>query len=70
MAKVPSERLDEIYTIIREFILASHYSPTVREIGELAGIPSTSHVNYYLNKLVADGRIRRERGMARCIQLA
>lgn len=45
------------------------YPPTRRELGDLAGLSSTSVVSYYLEKLEARGLIRWARGVARGISI-
>jgi len=45
------------------------YPPTHRELGDLAGLSSTSVVAYYLEKLEARGLIRWARGVARGISI-
>jgi repressor LexA len=54
---------------IRDFRNRRGYPPTVREIGEAAGISSTSVVDYNLNVLEKAGRIRRDREISRGIEL-
>lgn len=46
---------EEILTIIIEYIEKYGYPPTVREIGELAGLKSTCSVKYHLDRMIADG---------------
>lgn len=41
------------------------YPPSIREIGNSSGISSTSVVNYYLDKLAADGYIQRDERVSR-----
>lgn len=45
------------------------YPPTRRELGDLAGLSSTSVVSYHLEKLEARGLIRWTRGVARGISI-
>lgn len=40
---------------------ATPLPPTILDIQDATGIPSSSVVNYYLNKLERDGKIRRIR---------
>ena len=44
-------------------------SPTLRDIGNNIGIKSTSHVSYYINKLVDIGLIRRKPTRAGSIEV-
>lgn len=50
-----SER--EIYAAIKEFITRNGYSPTVREIGEIVGLKSSSSVHDYLLRIKEQGYI-------------
>lgn len=42
---------------ITKYIKEHQYAPTVREIGEMVGLKSTSTVQSHLNKLIADGKL-------------
>ena len=64
-----SERQREIITFIREFSYEKGYPPTIREIGQRAGISSTSVVNYNLNKLEKDGYLTRDLKVSRGVRL-
>lgn len=45
-------------------------APTIREIGDACGVCSTSNVAYYLDKLEAEGSIRRgDSGSSRFIEV-
>ena len=50
-------RRKEIYNCIVEFIKEHKYSPTVREIGDIIGLKSTSSVYRHMTKMQADGQI-------------
>lgn len=43
--------------------------PTIREVGDMIGIKSTSHVRWHLDALEVRGLIRRTPGIARSIVL-
>ena len=45
------------------------YGPSVRDIARMTGITSTAQVHYVLNALVTEGRITRQRHVARSIRL-
>jgi repressor LexA len=64
-----SDRQREIITFIREFSYEKGYPPTIREIGQRAGISSTSVVNYNLNKLEKDGYLTRDLKVSRGVRL-
>ncbi len=49
--KQKEEKSLEILTAIRNYWRENNTSPSIREIGEAAGISSSSHVDYCLNKL-------------------
>ena len=44
-------------------------SPTIREIGDMCGISSTSVVSFHLDMLVKDGLIRRDDLLTRSIEV-
>lgn len=56
-----------ILKYIVEFRAEKGYAPSMREIGKALGIPSTSLISYYLDKLTAAGRIKRDPAVARGI---
>lgn len=49
-----TKQQEKIYNIIKEFINKNGYAPTIREIGEIAGLnsPATTftHLKYLVNK--------------------
>jgi repressor LexA len=69
MAKDLSERQQRILEFIREFINKNRFPPTIREIGEKAGISSTSVVKYNLDALERMGFIERDREISRGLRL-
>lgn len=64
-----SVRQEKILECIRMYVERSGYPPTIREIGEYAGISSTSVVNYNLNVLQREGYIVRDKTVSRGIRL-
>lgn len=60
---------DNIYDYIVDYIKEHSYAPSVRDIRYDCNISSTSVVNYYLEKLVEEGRIEREPYIARGIRV-
>ncbi len=63
------DRHRKILQVLENFQQANGYPPTIREIGELTDIKSTSLVNYYLNQLQEAGYIAREDRLSRGIRL-
>ncbi|MDT8306193.1 MAG: transcriptional repressor LexA [Anaerolineae bacterium] len=64
-----SERQKLILDYIHKNIHEEGRPPTIREIGEAAGISSTSVVSYNLNKLKEMGLLEREKEVARGLRL-
>lgn len=69
MVRELSDRQQRILEFLREFVRANDRPPTVREIGEAVGIPSTSVVKYNLNRLAEEGLIEYNPRIARGIRL-
>lgn len=63
-----TRRLEEYYKIIKEFINKKGYSPTIREIGELAGTTSSATPMVMVRKLKKLGYIDYEKGKSRTIR--
>jgi repressor LexA len=64
-----TNKQNRIFEIIKNFIEENKYSPTVREIGELANISSPSTVYGYLVVLEKKGYISMQKGKQRTIKL-
>ncbi len=64
-----NETLDRLYEIIESFIGQNGYPPTVRELCEKMGVKSSSTIFYYLEKLEAQGRIKKSSNKNRTIEL-
>lgn len=64
-----SERQQAILRFMHKYIEKHGYPPTIRNIGEATGIPSTSVVNYNLNKLVEAGYLERSEHISRGLRL-
>ena len=64
-----SERQQKIYEFINKFYRDKGRPPTIREIGSVVGITSTSVVNYNLNILVREGLIQREKEVSRGLRV-
>ena len=64
-----SERQRKIMRFLSGFMSREGYPPSIREIGDAAGISSTSVVNYNLNKLVQAGFLGRQQRVSRGLRL-
>jgi repressor LexA len=64
-----SERQRNILRFMQRYIEKYGYPPTIRNIGEATNIPSTSVVNYNLNKLVDAGYLERSEHISRGLRL-
>ncbi len=64
-----SVRQKKILEVLENFQENAGYPPSIREIGEQAGISSTSVVNYYLDQLQDMGYIERDSRVSRGIRL-
>lgn len=62
-------RQQDILTFVTQFIGTHCYSPTIREITDGLGLPSTSHVAYILDRLQDAGYLTRQPIKARSIVL-
>jgi repressor LexA len=65
-----SERQRRILDFIGRFQQQHGYPPTIREMGQAAGISSTSVVDYNLRILEREGHLRRDREVSRGLGLA
>lgn len=70
MAQRLSDRQKRIMEFIGRYVGANGYPPTIREIGEAAGISSTSVVKYNLEKLARLGYLERTKEVSRGLRLA
>jgi repressor LexA len=64
-----TEKQQRIFNFVRKFIRENQYPPTIREIGAMVNISSTSVVNYNLDALQREGCITRDRTISRGIRL-
>jgi repressor LexA len=60
---------DKVLAFIDAYIKEHGYSPSFREIGEALGISSTSHVSYWVTRLVLEGRLTKEPNIARSVRV-
>lgn len=68
-ARKLSDRQQRILEFIRQSIRERGYPPSIREIGEAAGLKSTSTVHGHLNRLERRGYLRRDPAKPRTIEL-
>jgi repressor LexA len=64
-----SERQETILAFLNDYIGENGYPPSIREIGDAAGISSTSVVSYNLKRLEEKGHIDREPEVSRGLRL-
>jgi repressor LexA len=64
-----SDRQKKILEFLEEYTTEHGYPPSIREIGQAAGISSTSVVDYNLRALERDGLIKRDREVSRGLGL-
>ena len=69
MTAKADEKLIKTLQFINEFVCKNNYPPSVREICSNVGFKSTASAQYYLNKLESSGRIRRNVGKNRTIEI-
>lgn len=65
----PTDRQQDIYDYLRDFIAANGYPPTIRQIGKANDISSPNGVMCHLKALEKKGYITRLARGARCIVL-
>lgn len=64
-----TDKQEQILAYIKENLRAKGYPPSVREIGKAVGLSSSSTVHAYLEKLEAQGYIRRDPTKPRAIDM-
>lgn len=64
-----TEVQERVLGVIAEHIARNGYAPSIREIGDAAGLASSSSVAYQLTQLEQRGCIRRSSNQARTIEL-
>jgi SOS-response transcriptional repressor LexA len=63
-----TDRLEEVYTFVRNYIAQHHRPPTLREIAK-GCFTNTTTIIRYLDILQARGRLTREPGISRSLRL-
>ncbi|MEX3503848.1 transcriptional repressor LexA [Corynebacterium sp. LK2510] len=66
---VLSDRQRRILEVIRDAVVLRGYPPSIREIGDAAGLQSTSSVAYQLKELEKKGFLRRDPHKPRAVDL-
>ena len=61
--------LAKLYNEISKFLDKNGYPPTVREMCNIMGVKSSSTIFYYLEKLEAQGKIKKSNNKNRAIEL-
>ncbi|MBV7281064.1 MULTISPECIES: transcriptional repressor LexA [unclassified Corynebacterium] len=64
-----SERQRRILEVIRDAVVLRGYPPSIREIGDAAGLQSTSSVAYQLKELEKKGFLRRDPNKPRAVDV-
>ena len=64
-----TERQLRILQVIRDAVLLRGYPPSIREIGDAAGLQSTSSVAYQLKELERKGYLRRDANKPRAVDV-
>lgn len=60
---------DDVLEALRAYYLDKGYCPSVRELGDMVGLSSSSSVQHHLQTLVEAGRIVRDKSRPRAIRL-
>lgn len=64
-----TEVQERVLSVVAEHVHRNGFAPSMREIGEAAGLASSSSVSYQLNQLEKAGYLRRNANQARTIEL-
>lgn len=64
------EREAKLMEAIKAGIEANGFAPSLRELGKVIGVSSTSMIRYYLNRLINQGKLHRAPRTARGLTLA
>jgi len=64
-----TDKLRSLLEFLGSYQAANGFLPSVREVMAFLRVRSTNTAQYHLNRLKADGYLRRERGRARAFQL-
>ncbi|WP_313758493.1 LexA repressor [Tissierella sp.] len=64
-----NEKESEILNVLVDYIKQNVYAPSVREIGKIVGLKSTSTVHKYLKGLELKGFIERKENFPRALRV-
>lgn len=64
-----TEKQKNVLHTIKDFINKKGYSPTIRELGTLLGLKSTSTVKGYIDRLVEGGYVEKEKDCSRTLRV-
>ena len=64
-----NKTLDKLYENIKVYFEKNNYQPTVREMCDMMQVKSPSTIFYYLEKLEAQGKIKKSNNKSRAIEL-
>ena len=64
-----NEKESRVLNAILKYIYENGFSPSIREIGKLTGIKSTSTVHRYLSRLEQKGYIERKENSPRALRV-
>ena len=67
--KYTSERQEKIMEFLEKYQEENLYSPSIREIGDYIGVPSTSLVDYYIRQLIDLGYLERDEHVSRSLRV-
>lgn len=67
--KTKTTRHYDVLKALTAFLKKNHYAPSMRELMDLTGVKSLSHVRYCLDRLSDEGLIAYERGKSQTIHV-
>ena len=67
--KYTIERQEKIMEFLEKYQEENLYSPSIREIGDYIGVPSTSLVDYYIRQLIQLGYLERDEHISRSLRV-
>ena len=63
------ERQEKIMEFLEKYQEENLYAPSIREIGDYIGVPSTSLVDYYIRQLIHLGYLERDEHISRSLRI-
>ena len=67
--KYTIERQEKIMEFLEKYQEENLYAPSIREIGDYIGVPSTSLVDYYIRQLIRRGYLDRDDHVSRSLRV-